>query len=378
MQLSSSRSLLPSAVLLALGLALGCSEYRALDTSELLRKQFAQGVGAAEAAAIKIPFELSGEIRKELKSTLPPIKSELRTLNQVLAVIFERLNLRYSLTPTRSAVETYKAQEGNCLSFVNLFVGLARERGLNPFYVEVTDYQRWNYREGMVVSQGHIVGGMYLDGVLRTFDFLPYSRKAYKEFKPIDDLTATAHYYNNLGAEALLAGETEKAEKLLTTATRIAPRFVKSINNLGVCQARSGRVTEALASYQKGLALEPDNSTLLINMTRVYQQLGRGADADQLLSRIDESNTTNPFFFVYQGEVALAKSDYDKALDYMTRAYRLDSEVPEVHVGFVKVYLALGDLEKARHYLERALKLDATHQEALKYARLLSQSVGKK
>jgi tetratricopeptide (TPR) repeat protein len=367
----------PSALLLGLSLALGCSEYRPVDTSALLRKQFAQGVGAAEAAAINIPFDLNGEIRKELK-LLPPISSELRTLNQVLAVIFERLNLRYSLTPTRSAVETYKAQEGNCLSFVNLFVGLARERGLNPFYVEVTDYQRWNYREGMVVSQGHIVGGMYLDGVLRTFDFLPYSRKAYKEFKPIDDLTATAHYYNNLGAEALLAGETEKAEKLLITATRIAPRFVKSINNLGVCQARSGRVNEALASYQKGLALEPDNSTLLINMTRVYQQLGRGADADQLLSRIDESNTTNPFFFVYQGEVALAKSEYDKALNYMTRAYRLDSEVPEVHLGFVKVYLALGDLEKARHYLERALKLDATHHEALKYARLMSQAVGKK
>jgi tetratricopeptide (TPR) repeat protein len=357
--------------------AYGCSEYRPLDTKALLRKQFAQGIGAAEAAKVQIPFDLNADIRKELKN-IPPINSELRTLNQVLAIIFERLSLRYSLTPTRSAVETFRAQEGNCLSFVNLFVGLARERGLNPFYVEVTDYQRWNYREGMVVSQGHIVGGMYLDGVLRTFDFLPYSRKAYKDFKPIDDLTATAHYYNNLGAEALLAGNTGEAERLLKIATGIAPRFVKSINNLGVCQARTGRVAEALATYQKGVAIEPDNSTLLINMTRVYQQLGRSADADQLLSRIDESNTTNPFFFVYQGEVALAKGDFDKALDYMTRAYRLDSEVPEVHLGFVKVYLALGDLEKAKHYLERALKLDATHQEALKYARLMAQGVGKK
>ena len=323
MRLPSRRAL----ALCALLLALGCSEYRPVDTIAELRRDFASRVGTAEAAGIHIPFELNGEIRKELKK-LPPINSELRTLNQILALIFERLNLRYSLNPTRSAVETYKAQEGNCLSFVNLFVGMARERGLNPFYVEVTDYQRWNYREGMVVSQGHIVGGMYLDGVLRTFDFLPYSRKAYKEFKPIDDLTATAHYYNNLGAEALLAGETEKAEKLLTLATQIAPRFVKSMNNLGVCQARTGRLGEALATYQKGLQIEPDNSTLLINMTRVYQQLGRSGDAEQLLSRIDESNTTNPFFFVYQGEVALAKGDHEKALDYMTKAYRLDSEVP--------------------------------------------------
>ena len=67
----------------------------------------------------------------------------------------------------------------------------------------------------MVVSQGHIVAGMYLDGVLRTFDFLPYRQKAYKDFKPIDDLTAAAHYYNNLGAEALLGRRPRRAPREL-------------------------------------------------------------------------------------------------------------------------------------------------------------------
>src|SRR5262245_61971240 len=122
---TSSLRILGLGALLA---ALGCTEYRALDTTAELRKEFAARVGTGKAATIQIPYELNPEIRKELKK-LPPINSELRTLNQILALIFERLNLRYSLNPTRSAVETYKAQEGNCLSFVNLFVGLARERG---------------------------------------------------------------------------------------------------------------------------------------------------------------------------------------------------------------------------------------------------------
>jgi Tfp pilus assembly protein PilF len=358
--------------LLAALLAAGCSSYKPFDSVSYLREQFAREIGAAEAKQVEVPFELDDEIRAAL-GKMPPLSSELRRINQVNEFIFDGLQLQYSLTPTRDAVSTYESREGNCLSFVNLFVGVAREKGLNPYYVEVTDLHKWNHRDGMVVSQGHIVAGMYLDGVLRTFDFLPDRRKAYKDFKPIDDLTAAAHYYNNLGAEALLAGDLPKARGLLETATRIAPRFDKAINNLGVAMARAGEPQKALELYRRGLAIVPDDSTLLTNMARTFQQLGRADEAAALLTRIEGANTTNPFFFIYQGEVALSQGEADKALDYMVRALRLDSELPEVHLALVKVYLALGDLEKARHYLGRALKLDATNEDALKYARLLGQ-----
>ena len=358
--------------LLGVLLAAGCSEYKLFDSVGFLRQQYAKEIGTQAAAQVEVPFELDDHIRHELDK-MQRIPSELRKINQVNAFIFDGLDLQYSLTPTRNAVDTYRTREGNCLSFVNLFVGVARHVGLNPYYVEVTDLQKWNHRDGMVVSQGHIVAGMYLDGILRTFDFLPYRRKAYRDFKPIDDLTAAAHYYNNLGAEALLGGDLGRARELLATATRIAPRFDKAINNLGVAESRSGRPEKALEIYRRGLEIKPDDSTLLINMARSLQQLGRQSEASELLAKIEGINTTNPFFFVYQGEVALSRGQMEKALDYMARALRLDSELPEVHLGLVKVYLAMGDTEKARHHLGRALKLDATNQDALQYARLLGQ-----
>jgi tetratricopeptide (TPR) repeat protein len=366
------RTLCLSASLASLMAAAGCSEYKPIDTAGYLRQQYAKEIGQQEAAQVEVPFELNDEIRGSLKQ-FPPLASELRRINQVNDFIFDGLHLEYTLAPTRNAIETFRTRSGNCLSFVNLFIGVARQVGLTPYYVEVTDLQKWNHREGMVVSQGHIVAGMYLDGVLRTFDFLPYRQKAYKEFNPVDDLTAAAHYYNNLGAEALLGGDLVRARELITTATRIAPRFDKAINNLGVVQARAGEPGKALETYQRGLAISPDNPTILVNMARALQQLGRGKDADAMLARVESENTTNPFFFIYEGEIALGRGEPQKALDYMVRALRLDSELPEVHLGFVKVYFALGDLEKARHYLGRALKLDATNQDALQYARLLGQ-----
>jgi len=361
-----------SAFLLGALLAGGCSQYKLFDSVGFLRQQYAQEVGPQAAAQIEVPFELDDQIRAKLDK-LQKVPSELRKINQVNAFIFEGLDLQYALTPTRNAVGTYRTRQGNCLSFVNLFVGVARHLGLNPYYVEVTDLQKWNHRDGMVVSQGHIVAGMYLDGILRTFDFLPYRRKAYRDFKPIDDLTAAAHYYNNLGAEALLAGDLGRARELLSTATRIAPRFDKAINNLGVAEARGGDPEKALEIYHHGLEVSPDNSTLLINMARALQMLGRQPEASELLAKIEDINTTNPFFFIYQGEMALGRGDHQKALDYMARALRLDSELPEVHLGLVKVYLAMGDMEKARHHLGRALELDATNQDALQYARMLGK-----
>ena len=359
-----------AAVMAVMVAAAGCNQYQKFDSVDHLRQHYAQHVGPDAAAALVVPFEPTPEMkaRVEFAHKQP---SELRRLNQVLDVIFQQLDLRYQLAPTRSAVQTWQSQQGNCLSFVNLFVALARESRLNPFYVEVTDYERWSHRAGMVVSQGHIVAGMYLDGELKTYDFLPYRPKAYKDFLPIDDVRAAAHFYNNLGAEALFAGDLDEAERLITIATKVAPDFEKAINNLGVVRARRGDYSGALAAYERALAIDPDNHLVMTNLARLHQRAGRNQEADAMLSAVESGNTTNPYFFVYQADLALSRGDTARALDAMVKALRLDVENPDVHVGLVKVYLALGDTEKARHHLDRALKLDATNDEARRYAQML-------
>jgi tetratricopeptide (TPR) repeat protein len=365
---SGRRPLLATVALL---LALGCSTYQPFDSAGYLREQYAARIGPARAAGVAVPFALDEAVRAEVDRELPAESQEDRRIEVILDYIFHRLDLKYAMAPTRNAVETFQSRRGNCLSFVNLFVGIARQERLAPFYVEVTDLQRWDRKENTVISQGHIVAGLYVNGRLATYDFLPYRPKSYRSFKPIDDLTAAAHYYNNLGAEALLAGDLDRAQSLIETAAGIAPAFDKALNNLGVCYARRGQLERALAVYQQGLAASPDNPLILTNQARAYQEMGRLAEAKGILAKIETSNTTNPYFFLYEGESALAAGDPRKALDYMARALRLDTELPEVHVGLVKVYLALGDVTSARHHLERALALDGTNAEARKLARML-------
>jgi tetratricopeptide (TPR) repeat protein len=368
------------ALLPLLALAGGCSSVtagtRSFDSNAYLREQIEERVGFERAASLPIPFQVTDDIVAASEGRINRGASERVRTEQITDFIFGYLGLQYELTPTRSAIETFRDREGNCLSFVNLFVGLAREYRLSPFYVEVEDYQRWNYNDGLVVSHGHIVAGMRVDGHLETFDFLPYRTKSYRDFNPIDDLKATAHYYNNLAAEALMRGDLDRAREHSEIAYGLAPWFEKVANNLGVVLIRQGEVERALGLLSEALAEQPTNVPLLTNTARAYQELGRLDEANELLTRLEGLQEANPYFYVYRGEVALAQNDFPGALEYMRKALRQDSENPQVHVGLVKVYLAMGDREKALHHVERALRLDATYEEARKYAAILSRTAG--
>lgn len=363
---------------ISLGVA-GCgpSYYRPFDSESHLRERIAESIQRSPVdpgvspEEIELPFALNEDLRLLAESEVSLAGGDRWRVDQIIDLIFEDLDLEYSLYPTRSAVETFEAREGNCLSFVNLFVGIGRERKLNPFYVEVKDYSRWDYKQGSVISHGHIVAGLYVDGKLQTYDFLPYRAKSYRDFQPIDDLRATAHYYNNLGADALLNGEVERAHSLFRVAAAIAPEFPKAVNNLGVSQLRLGRAEEALATYRRGLEASPNDVALLTNLARFHQQRGEEEKTRELFARLEATNAASPFYFVYRGEMELADGNTDEALRYLAKALRVDTEIPEIHVGLAKVYISLGDLRKARHHLERALDLDGSHREALRYARMI-------
>src|SRR5688572_28975675 len=94
--------LLSTAVLCA-----GCSTYQTFDSVGHLRGLYEQRVGAA-AAQVVVPFEVDEATRAALPQRRQP--TPLRRLNQVMELIFERLDLRYELAPTRTAVETFVAR----------------------------------------------------------------------------------------------------------------------------------------------------------------------------------------------------------------------------------------------------------------------------
>lgn len=351
-------------------LVAGCATFEPYDTLQHTRTRIDRQLGPELASQVDIPYVLDDSILDFVTGRVEPTGNDRKKVDQILDLIFSGVGLDYELAPTRDAIETFHTRRANCLSFTHLFVGIGRSQRLNPFYVEVEDYQRWSYQDGAVVSRGHIVAGMYVDGNLATYDFLPYRPKAYRDFEIITDLEAMAHHYNNLAAEALIDGRLDEAERSLRVATHLNPDFDKAINNLGVLYLRLGEPERAIATYEAALPDHPTYVPILTNLVNAYRRTGQQEKAEEIALRLEEADDTNPFFFVSRGLEALDRGDTEGALRYMRDALRIDTEIPEVHLGIAKVYLATGQMEKARHHVSRALRLDATHPEARRLAKL--------
>jgi len=133
---------------------------------------------------------------------------------------------------------------------------------------------------------------------------------------------------------------------------------------------RQGEPEKAASLYEAALVDHPTFVPILSNLSRAYRRLGRNEDAKRVVAELETLDHSNPFFYMYRGLEQLEEGDQAAALEYLRDALRIDSEVPEIHLGLAKVYMAMGDLKKSRHHVERAIKLDATHPEARRFAEM--------
>jgi Flp pilus assembly protein TadD len=69
----------------------------------------------------------------------------------------------------------------------------------------------------------------------------------------------------------------------LKAALDIQPSEAKALNDLGIAFMRSGRATEGLDAFQRGVAIEPTNPQYRRNLGQALLQMGRTDEAKSYL-----------------------------------------------------------------------------------------------
>jgi Flp pilus assembly protein TadD len=277
----------------------------------------------------------------------------------VLSYIFDTergLGFEYRSYPTRSAVEAFEARNGNCLSLVNLYLALARSAGLDAFPVEVEDFEMFTRRNGAVVRATHVVGGLWVNGVVYTVDFLPTKPKTYRRIVRIADRRHAALFYNAVATEAMLDGDSARAEELFTEALRRQPDNAEAWNNYAVLAKRGGDLATARQRFERSLTADPSFLPALNNLAALNRSEGRVEEARSLEVRALDQKRQSPYFLTQQALRHLAQGELEKAEDMLVRARRIDREIPEIYLALGRIDLARGDEAGAERQFAEARK----------------------
>jgi Flp pilus assembly protein TadD len=318
-------------------------------------------------------LRLSPEMKAFLEENVAGASPELR-LDSLIDALFARgrLDVSYSNVQTTTAERTFELRRGNCLSFTLMVAAMARHLGLEVRFREVGEVLSWTQRGAVVLNSKHLFAEIPVGRDLVAVDFLPGSDKRYRRPRLVDEDRVIAHFYSNLGAESLAAGEPERALAELRRAIAIDQTFGWAWTNLGVVYRQLGRPEEAEKAYLEAYRLDPSDVTPLSNLASLHAGQGENRKAARLERRVEKHRRRNPFFHYRLSLQASAAGRTMEAIAHMQRAVRRGPEDPALRARLAELYYAEGRRRRAERSLELALHYSSDPEARERLGRLLA------
>ena len=291
------------------------------------------------------PLFIGPEIKALVDRELAGIRGEEERVEKLQEILYAEnfLNFAYSEKKTHTAQEAFLAREGNCLSVMNLYVAMARYAGVDANFQTVYVRPSWDRRGDVLVLSQHInATGRFNVQRRYVVDFTPEIALQQLTSAIISDREARALYFNNLGVEAHIAGEVDKALAYYKNALFLNEQLSISWNNIGAIYNRLGQVGLAEYSYQMAFRTDNRNSSAINNLVKFYRNQGQYGLARQYAEAIVRFNEMNPYYHFAMGRLAYSEADLDEARQLFRRAIRLKELEPDFHLALAQVYDDMG------------------------------------
>lgn len=307
------------------------------------------------------PFHASAEMIAWAEEVMRATRGlePYQRLSSLQQAMFDGANFDflYDDARTLTAAKAFSARRGNCLSFTALFVALSRCVGIPTTLLEVRrDPTVVRDDDGLVVISRHVVAAYRSGGGVFVYDFNLSSESPVTGGAVIDDIQASAMYHGNLGGAALRDDDFEAALRNLEITTRLVPDWAVGWVNLGVTLSRLGRIDEAFLAYRRALDIDPGNASALNNMSILYRNLGRTAEARVAL-RAAVEQTESPYTLLAMADSEMLHGNNREAEKYLKKARRWYPREPEVYDGLARLARRMGDTGREERYLRRAREL---------------------
>lgn len=189
------------------------------------------------------------------------------------------------------------------------------------------------------------------------------ARRAARAALARGDDAPTAHRV--LGKLALTGGDAEAAVAEYRSVVQEAPSLAASWVDLGIVQARSGRLAEAAATFRRGAALHPDSAELAYNLGLARALQG---DADGAVEGFEAALRIDPSHLPARENLAGVLASigrFEEAAAHYREALERAPEDAGTHLLLARVLAALGRRAAALEEVESSLRLAPGDREAI-------------
>ena len=312
-------------------------------------------------------LELSPEMIDFVDGKVDMSLSPHSRLNELLFAVMgeDNFELVYDDT-TRTAQQTFRERHGNCLSFTNMFVAMARHAGLNASYQEVEIPPDWSFAgQAFLLSQHINVLVNFRHYSPRVVDFnisyepgITYEFNIIYERQVVSDSRARAHYFNNIGAELmLLGGDTRLALANFRESIRADETFSPAWINLGILYRRDGYVEYAEAALLQALKFDSSSLVAMSNLASLFEEDGRIQSAEYYRNQVQAHRMRNPYYRFHLAQSDVINGDYAAAREHLRFAIKRRKDEDRFYFLMGVSYALSGDQDAAEEWIVKAKEL---------------------
>ena len=170
---------------------------------------------------------------------------------------------------------------------------------------------------------------------------------------------ADAAMYSTLGAIYQKQNAFAKAIAMFQKALAIDPRNVSVLSSLASCQAKNGDVKDAILSYEQTIAMNPDASAEYKVLGDLYTKQDKPSQALSMYKKYLEKNPRDFSVARSVGEAAFGAKNYDEAMKYLAMVQGEQAKGMNYYSLYGQACFYSKDYKKAIELFERFREINA-------------------
>lgn len=314
----------------------------------------------AEGLVLESPLRISPETRNLLHQKIGYAGTEKSRLLKVVRYIadVEGLSFQYQTQSTSTAEKALIARRGDCMTYSNLLVALARTLDVPVRFVRITQLPVSWEAGGRFFESSHMAVALgreaaWDQAVVVDFGNTHTSPWRFSLYDDMSDEDAFVLYQNNVAVQRMLAGDMATAEHILRFFHEKAPRTPEISNNLSLVLMQTGRDREALDLLEASVEQFPRFRPLFANAVQAAHRVGDEELAKTLEARGKELLEDEPAWNFNQGMRQYHARAYSTAALRFEKALSADPDNVRLLAWTARAHLAAGNLRKGLEQVER-------------------------